>query len=313
MSSYTVVNITDFDLNLLLVLEAVLELRSATLAAARLHVTPSAVSNALGRLRRALGDPLFVRTSHGLVPTPAALALAPALEAALRSIRGLLAPASPFDPATTTRAFAVACVDVVQALLLPGLARQFERTMPRASLRLVTLEQLSETDGLATGEVDLMVGIPPSPPADWMVEKVYDDPLVAVVDRANDAVGPRLTLDVFTALPHLDVSVMGHRDDRVDRALGRLGRERRVALSVPHFLVAPAALVGTSLVAVLPRRLARRFEALLPLRLLTPPVPLAPIVVRQMWHARAAADPATALLRRLVRQAARQPAPPSPR
>lgn len=157
------VNISAVDLNLLHVLHAVLVEGSATRAAKRLHVTQSAVSNALARLRQTLGDPLLVRNSRGLSATPRARELEPELAAIMASVGRLLNPRAGFEPATTTREFTVACADYCTAILGAGLAALMHLHAPLATLRLVTLEQLQGAEGLASN-IDLHLGMPPRVP-----------------------------------------------------------------------------------------------------------------------------------------------------
>ena len=124
-------NLAALDLNLLLVLDTVLAERSVARAARRLHVTPSAISNALARLRTALGDPLVARSGRGIVPTPRALALAPALARALREL-DLAVHGATFDPATTIRTFTVAIADAGQVVRMPRLAKLLAKLGARA-------------------------------------------------------------------------------------------------------------------------------------------------------------------------------------
>src|SRR5215470_13785517 len=135
------------DLNLLLVLDTVLAERSVARAARRLHVTPSAVSNGLARLRAVLGDPLVARSGRGIVPTPRAAELAPALARALRDLGAAVSGPS-VDPAATTRQLTLAIADVGQLVRLPRLAALVARELPRARLRVVGIDTLLSSGGL---------------------------------------------------------------------------------------------------------------------------------------------------------------------
>src|SRR5256885_5951520 len=150
-------NLSAFNTNLLVVLDAVLAERSATGAARRLHLSQSAVSNALARLRTQLGDPLLVRRGRGLTPTPVALDMAPRLMAALRELEAIVDRDRRFDPLTETRELSVACIDSQELSDIPRLLRLFARRLPRATLRVVTVERLIASDGLASGEVDVAI------------------------------------------------------------------------------------------------------------------------------------------------------------
>jgi DNA-binding transcriptional LysR family regulator len=128
------IDLSRADLNLLVLFEAVMEARHVGRAAARLNLSPSAVSHALGRLRALLGDPLFLRTPKGVVPTERAERLAPEIADILARVRGVVASAEPFDPACSTRRFVVGAPDAVSAVLLPSLLRRLEREAPGVDL-----------------------------------------------------------------------------------------------------------------------------------------------------------------------------------
>lgn len=301
------VNLAQVDLNLLVVLRAVLEERSATRAAARLHVTQPAVSNALARLRELFADPLVVRTARGFVPTARGEALAAPLAALLTGVEGLVAGPAAFDPKTTRRRFSIAAGDVFSLTELPHLAALFAKRLPHASLRVVSVEQLVESEGLARGEVDLLVGIPPTVPSECATEPAYEDRIVCVVRRDHPRAKRTLTLETYASLPHVELTFFGTSADRVDRALARAGLTRRVAVSVPHFAAAPLVVARTDCVATVPARVAHALAAVHPLRVFEVPVAVPALSIRQMWHARAQHDPAVHLLRALVREAARRP------
>src|SRR5262245_6368197 len=137
--------------------DTVLAERSVVRAARRLHVTPSAISNALARLRAALDDPLLVRSGRGVVPTPRAAALAPAVARALRDLDQAL-HGEAFNPATTDRELTLAIADVIQVVKLPGIVAALAAKMPRARLRVLSIDTLVASGGLAGPDVDVVVG-----------------------------------------------------------------------------------------------------------------------------------------------------------
>lgn len=303
------VNLSSVDLNLLHVLATVLEERSATRAAQKLHVTQSAVSNALRRARELFDDPLVVRRPYGLEPTPRALALLPSLRVWIEDARRLLADAPSFDPKRSTRTFRIACSDAVAVTLLQPILRLLGERAPNTRLRMLTLDRLITEDGLARGDVDLLIGIPPVLPAGHEAELVYRDPMECIVRRDHPTVGARLSLDSFASLPHVDLALFEAVDDTIDRALSRHGRSRTVQVVLPHFSSVPLAVTETSCVATLSSRLARAFASRLPLRVLKPPVALEPVEIRQVWHKRSEVDAAVRFLRVVVHDAARLSAP----
>jgi DNA-binding transcriptional LysR family regulator len=298
----TVVNLGSIDLNLLVVLDAVLRERSATKAASRLHVTQSAVSNALRRLRALFDDALVVRTAHGFVLTPRAHALAPILRALLSDTERLLAPNA--NQLERPRTFTIACADAVSVSLIPRVFCALERELPLARLRVVTLERELSNQGLARGEVDLVIGIPPFVPAGCEGEPVYEEQMVCIARRDHPEIGAKLSLDRYATLPHVEVALFGEPDDRVDRALARAGRSRTIALTVPHFSSVPFAVAQSDCVAALGRGIARAYASPLGLRVLIPPVDLPRLRIQQIWHRRATDDPGVTRLRALIRRVA---------
>jgi DNA-binding transcriptional LysR family regulator len=294
--------LTDIDLNLLLVLHTVLDEGSATRAAARLHVTQSAVSNSLARLRRLLGDPLVVRRAGRLMPTPRAAELRPSLSGGLEQLRAALAGAESPNLTQTRRRFTLACTDFVALILVPRLMAAFARRLPRAALRVVSIDYAVAGNGLATGEVDVLVGLPPTLPPGCFAEPAFRDRMACIVRRDHPVVRRRLTPDGFTRLGHVEVALFG-LSTGVDEALARINKARSVVLSISHFGVAPFVILCTDLVATIPRRLAQAFAEKYPIRILAPPVSLPEVALRQVWHVRSAEDAGTVLLRQLVREA----------
>lgn len=298
LSAITPVNISSIDLNLLVVLHAVLETESVTLAAKRLHVTQSAVSNALARLRDLFHDPLVVRHSRGVTPTSRARALAPQLAALVRDVGGMLG-GERFDAATTTREFTLACADYYGVVLLPRLIDRLRDQAPHATLRLVPLEALSTAGGLAH-DIDVHVGMPHRVPPACLAQPMFDDRFVCLSRRAGRRSRGRFTVAEYVKAAHVRVQVLDNARDPIDLALAKLGHARTIALTVPHFSVVPLVVAETGLVATLSRRLAETYAPLLDLELRDPPVDLSRRAVQMIWHRRSDADEGARWFRRLV-------------
>ena len=178
------------DLNLLVTLDAVLDEKSVVRAARRLHVTPSAVSNALARLRAAVGDPLLVRHGRGVLPTPRAAALAPAIGRALRDLDQAIHGDS-FDPATTERELRLAIADVFQVVKLPAIVAALAANMPRARLRVLSIDTLVASGGLGGTEVDVVIGAGDKGPG-VHATPLYEERMVLVARAGHPALrGPR--------------------------------------------------------------------------------------------------------------------------
>jgi len=300
------VNLSAIDLNLFLVLHAVLEERSATRAAARLHVTQSAVSNALARLREMLGDPLVVRSGRGLVPTPRGEELAPLLREATDRI-ALALDRRGFVPEASTRTFTIALADSHQVCEVPRIAQAFAKRLPRASLRVVSADYLAATDGLAKGDVDLAFVPEPAVQPGMRSRALFEERGALVVRRDHPRVRRRMTRGLFNELSHIDVHVVlgrpgtGHRV--AQRGWERARVRRRVVLTVPYFMTAALAAAATDCVAALPDRMAALCTRLLPLKSVTATFPLPSITTVMAWHERTDADPGARTLRQVVSEA----------
>jgi hypothetical protein len=174
---------------------------------------------------------------------------------------------------------------------------------PRASLRVVTLDHAVANDGLASGDVDVLLGLPPNPPPEIRSEPAYTDRLMCAVWKKHAPTGRRFTLERFLKARHVAVALQGkHAIDYVDGVLSRLGHTRSVVLSVPQFSLAASCVVGTPYVTMLPGSMAKQLVSSLPIAVYKPPFELPAITILQLWHMRTDADPASMFFRSIVRQ-----------
>lgn len=302
---FTPVNLSALDLNLLLVLHAMLEERSVAKTARRLHVTPPAISNALSRLRDALGDPLFVRSGRGLAPTPRALELAPRLAHAMSELN-LVVERAASDPAATTRELTIAMSDADQIAALPSLAAAFSRAMPRARLRVISIDALISGGGLEAGAADCAMGPVESVGANHSLH-LFDEEGVLFARRGHALFKKKFTPELFGALRHVDIQLalgrggVGNRSAR--DAFASAGFQRDIAMTVPSFAAAAMVVGSTDLIGGLPRRVAKQLGAAAGLREVKVPMP--PLVFRMhvMWHARTDADPVAKRFREVIARA----------
>jgi len=288
-------NVQNVDLNLLRVFDAVLHESGVTPAAARLGLTQPAVSNALARLRKVFGDPLFVRTPTGMDATPFARELAEPVRQALALLESALAHGPGFDPASTTRAFRFYMSDLGQIEFLPPLIERVESRAPGVRLEAVALDVEAIGAALASGTLDLAVGFLPALGPPIQRRALFRDPYVCLM-RADHEI-KSLTRKRFLEAAHILVSYRGgHRV--IEEAFERAGI--RVALRVPHFTVAPMVLERTDLVLTLPARVARVFERGGKLKSLPVPLQIPVADVGVHWHERFEADPGNRWLREQV-------------
>lgn len=291
------------DLNLFVVFEMLLETRSATIAARRLHVTQSAVSGALKRLRGLLGDPLFVRHGRGLTPTPVARELGARVHPALHALAEAIRRERAFEPRTCSRHFTFSCADDQEHSSVPRILQGLRAAMPHASLSVVTPFQAVVTDALAVGTVDAALAPASVKRRGLLSTPLYEDRLVLVAHRKR-RLSSRMTPAAFNELPQVAVEVLGESGvgRKIDaEAMDAAGLSRNTVLTVPHFTSAAVVVAETDLVATLPRRFARFAAKTLPLRIVELPTgrPLA-VTFALYWHERTDADPASRAFRAIV-------------
>lgn len=301
-------NLSRVDLNLLVLFEAVMQERHVGRAAARLHLSPSAISHGLARLRRLLHDPLFLKHPKGVVPTERADALSVPVAEILARVRNIVANASGFDPAQSTRRFTIGAPDAVFGVVLPPLLTKLAARGPMMDLSLRTTLPQTALAELDARRADLVLQPIADPPARFVAMPLYDEDF-AIAMRKGHPLAARLTLAGYCAASHVLVSMTGDQRGNVDVELERLGRSRRVAATVPNFLLALALVAETDLIAAVPRRAAayaRKFGV----ELATPPSPLAPLtpsLISLIATRAAMADAGVAWLARLIVECAPRP------
>lgn len=291
--------LAQLDLNLLVVLDTVLGERSVARAARRLHVTPSAISNSLARLRAALGDPLVTRKGAGVVPTPRAAALAPRLTRLLGELQRVVHPEA-FDPRTTTREITLAVADAGQFARLPRIVDAMSREMPHARLRVVGIDTLVSSSGLA-GDIDVaLVGTDDRSPGIHALP-VYAERAVLVARHGHPGVRGRLSKAKLGALRHVEIQVAPGRGFRGLAPLyARADIPRDIAVIVPSFIAAAAIVASSDLVATLPTSLIAALGKPLGLVAIDTLAPRVTTEIKLAWHERTHADPALMAFRDLV-------------
>jgi DNA-binding transcriptional LysR family regulator len=299
-------NLSTFDLNLLRVLDALLREGSTVRAAAVLHLSQPAVSAALARLRHATGDPLFVRQGTGLVPTDFARGLAVPLHEILERIEAVMT-AGAFDPSTSEQVFHLATSDFFAEVLVPGLVARMQQVAPGMRLHVLDLKPDDYVGTLERREIDFAI-FPIEAAPDWLVARqicLSHYPVVARrghprLARAGVAPGGVIPVDLYCDLGHALFSSAGSFTALGDAALARIGRQRRVVLSVASFYGVARAVSGSDLIALLPHHFAEAMRGPMGLELYLPPmeVPLTPVSL--IWHVRSDAAPSHRWMRQLI-------------
>jgi DNA-binding transcriptional LysR family regulator len=300
-------NIRSLDLNLLLVLQALMQEHSVTRAGEKMGLSQSATSHALRRLRKFFGDPLLVRTPRGMMPTLRAEELRAPLAAILLEIDRMIQP-SIFDPATATGTIQIALTDYATAIILPVVLKQLTQIAPQLAVECHHWRS-DVVDLCRNGVVDLGLGvIDISEISDMRSQTLLSEDFVSVV-RANHPITQiDLTLDAYISCSHALITisnlpgspVVNSFKSHVDRALEELGVKRQVMLKIPQFLAAPFIVAQTDLVLTLPRRIATLIADTANLSIVEMPIQISKYNYQQIWHDRRHDAPLHRWFRELV-------------
>lgn len=290
----------DIDLNLLVVFNHLLVERRVSKVADTLGVSQPAVSNALAKLRKHLGDELFLRTPKGMEPTPFAERLAEPVSNALALIHSGVNQRSHFDPATERRSFTVGMTDIGEIHFLPDLMARVRRDGPGISLSTVRNTAVNLRDELEAGKVDMAIGLLPQLKAGFFQRRLLRQRYVCLMRRGHRLDKKRITIHDFTAADHLMVVSAGTGHGKVDDLIRRAGVERRVQLTVPHYVSVGHLLQRSDLITTVPEKLADRLMAPFGLVKVAHPVKLPEFAINAFWHAKYHRAPANQWLRGVV-------------
>jgi DNA-binding transcriptional LysR family regulator len=293
------INLAQLDLNLLMALHALLEEQSVTRAGETLGLSQSATSHALNRLRKLLDDPLLVRTSQGMIPTPRAENLLEPLRQILSDIKQLIQTPT-FDLKTAQGTIQIVATDYATVVILPTVLKRVAEEAPHLDIechhwREDTLEQLRH------GAIDLALGGQDPPNSnEFNFQQLFIEDFVSIVRADHPVTLSEFTVEAFLAWPHALITVTNSRMGYIDTVLEKLGVKRRILLRLPHFLSAPLIVAKTDLILTLPRRLAMLFAEFANLSLLDPPIKLDEFSYIQVWHQRRQHEPMHIWLRELI-------------
>ncbi|MDR6604204.1 DNA-binding transcriptional LysR family regulator [Achromobacter deleyi] len=293
-------NLKDVDLNLLVVFNELQKHGRVSAVAQSLGISQPGVSNALARLRKLLGDELFLRTSRGMVPTPYAESLAQPIADALSALLVTLSARARFDPARSERAFVIGVNDVGETYFLPRLMRALDGAAPGVTIRTVRTTSINVKDEMERGRIDLAMGFLPGLKSGFFQRKLFSQPYVCVFRRGHPLARTGVSARQFRAAEHVAIVSEGTGHGVVDEVIEQAGIRRRLRLTVPHFMAVGPVLAATDMIAVVPRRFADC--ACEPFGLATAPCPvkIPESVINVFWHARSHREPANQWLRQVV-------------
>lgn len=288
------------DVRLLRLLEAIYITRSITRAAESLGLAQPTISIGLGRLRSHFGDPLFVRSPDGMLPTPLVDGMIGPVREALQALRQISEWRSEFDPAASTRKFRIAMTDASHITLLPELLAAVRSAAPSVQLEATRIDpQLPEA--LQSGDVDLVLGLVPDLETGFYQQTLYEQDWICIARKQNRLLASGLSLRTYQRASHVSI-VYGTGQVLLERAIALHKIERRIALSLPGFLGLSTILAKSDLIATLPRNIGTSLAKIGELVVHECPFAIDRFLVKQHWHGRYHRDPANKWLRQLCAQ-----------
>jgi DNA-binding transcriptional LysR family regulator len=295
-------NMESLNLNLLLALEALLEERNVSRAAARAGLSQPAMSNALRRLRNTFDDALFLRKRGAMLPTPRALELSGPVRSALSQLRNAFAERPQFDPAVSSRSFRLAMTDYAELLLAGSLLNRVQRIAPDIQILVRRVERvfIPPEEELRAGTFDAAIGFFPESSALEPGTRSHDlfvEHNVCIAREGHPLMKKRFTLRQFAAANHVAVFYKSDTQGLIDSVLAEHGLRRRLRATLPHFLSIPNVVAESDLIAVVPAGLATRHRKTLRLAVRKLPILLPPLRMRLIWNEHLSDDPGHQWLR----------------
>jgi DNA-binding transcriptional LysR family regulator len=234
-------------------------------------------------------------------PTPYAELLAPPIQRACELVASSLTIGSEFDPGASTRTFTFYMTDIGQGIFLPKLLPALESRAPRVKVNVLRIPERGAQEAMAAGDVDLAVGLFPDLKAGFFQQRLYRDEVVCLVRADHPRAKGPISVRQFAEMRHAVVASAGTgHEAAIERAFTEQRQQRRIALTIPHFLALPIIVARTDYIVTVPRRLALAFEGLAGIRMVEPPIRIEPFEIRQHWHERYHHDPANKWMRGLI-------------
>jgi len=292
-------DVTNIDLKLLAVVTELHKTRSVSQTAENLDLSQSAISMSLAKLRKHFNDPLFVRTSSGMNPTPHAVELIGLLKSAEDILQTALDLHVVFDPLTSDRRFNLYSTDIAQVTLMPRLMQRINKIAPNVGIELRRLSD-ETPEFLESGQADLAVGFILPMGAGFCQQRLFKERFVCALRRDHPRIGDSLSIEQFQDETHLAIAPCGTGHGIVEKTLEAKNIRRRVGLVVPSFLGIASIITSLDYLAVLPEQLARDLASAGNIKVLPVPFSMPGYYIVQHWHERYTQDPASRWLRSVI-------------
>jgi DNA-binding transcriptional LysR family regulator len=306
MTNMDRLHIGDLDLDLLIVFETMMEVRSVTAVSELLSMNQPNVSYALKRLRGFFGDELFIRTARGMQPTARALALQMPVQRMMEILRSEVLSPVEFRPQDSRRTFVINMTDIGELAFLPPLLKHFETCAPHVSVQPICLGAQNLLDAFRDGRVDLALGYVPELTARTVyVQSLLQHPFVCLARAGHPLATSGLTVSDFASAEHIGMMGEGHAQRQFEEKIDKLVGTRRIKFRTSNFMSVPFIVRDTDLIATVPKIMAIACADMPGLRVFKPPFDLDPIPISQYWTEQQHNDPGQIWLRRTIFEMAR--------
>ncbi|MBI1261909.1 MAG: LysR family transcriptional regulator [Rhizobiales bacterium] len=297
------IDIRRVDMGLLIVFQELFQHRKSVLVADRLGLTQSAISHALGRLRSIFDDELFVRKSAGFQPTPRALELGPQISKLIEMTEQLVNKEADFDPATADDLIRLGVSDFTCALIAPPLISCLRQRAPALTLSFRPIVRRMALDALASGDLNLAIGLFAGSPTGITIEPLYRENYVVIARKNHPQLKRgKLRLEEYVSLDHLLISPDGDPWGIVDTTLENLFHRRRIVATLPSIFPALSVVASSDIICTIPRRLANQHLQSFDLLVKEPPIRIRTFQVSMAWHAKSAKASLVRWLTKEIRQ-----------
>jgi len=296
-----------FDLNLLIIFDALISECHVSRAAQKVFLSQSATSHALNRLRDQLNDPLLVRTEKGLQPTQKALAMLPQVRSALELIERTIQPVPNFDAATSDRTFHIACTDYFEAVILPNFVQHIQQVAPNVKVEVQMISEDGSKEALAQRKADIVIGLDAKQtlPSHLISEHWLSEDVMCLCSNTHPLYGDKLTLKEYETASHVVFSdVTSDTSNRIDDWLiikGRKGKSRQHIARTMNYTAAASIVTKTDSIMTLPHHMALMFTKMLPVKLLQPPKHIPNIEMNMVTHPLFNTDPEIVWLKQVLK------------
>jgi len=292
---------SNFDLNLLVVFNAIYEEKSLTRAGRRLRLTQPAISHSLNRLRSAFNNQLFVRHGNRMVPTPLAEKLRFNAQEILGLTEKMLAGWESFEPSRSTRTFLIGVQDYPLLAVLPALMEIIHKTAPAINIKTSHLRKEDRKIALEEGKLDMVIGVKQEFGSNIKQQYLFSDREVCIMRKDHPDIESTLTMEQYTAAEFISLSVSEYEEQAIDVKLKELGIKRKIRLIVENEATIPHLIVKTDFFANVVELVANAFAPWLPIKIMDMPIPITDIKFYQYWHTRHQEEPAHVWLRQTIK------------